>query len=334
MSRIGFAGVAHMHSHGYAHALGSAVSGVWDADSDRAQAFSQRFGVPVADSLESLAEVSDGIIVTSENTSHVPIIRELAQFVKPILCEKPLVTSEDEAQDLISIIADTGVQIMTAFPCRYSPAFLSLKAKISDLGRIRAICATNRGRCPGDWFVQKDKSGGGAMIDHVVHVSDLLRCLLGEEACRVQAQTGNRIHEQEWEDTAMLSIEFPSGIFATLDSSWSRHANFKTWGDVTMNVVGENGTIELDLFSQTLEVYSASGHQASGYGSDIDAGLVSDFLEVVRGHIPPPITAFDGIQAARIAFAGYRSASENCVISLENGVFVSLVGTITNIATY
>ncbi len=323
MSRIGFAGVAHMHSHGYAHALGDSVCGVWDDSPERANSFAGRFGVPVFRALSELAEASDGIIITSENTRHVPIVRQLAPFGKAVLCEKPLVTSEDEAQELIQIIAETSLPVMTAFPCRYSPAFIALKSKIKDLGRIRAICATNRGRCPGDWFIQKDLSGGGAMIDHVVHVSDLLRCLLGEEASRVQAQTGSRMYEQDWEDTAMLTIEFPSGIFATLDSSWSRPPKFKTWGDVTMNVVAENGTIELDLFSQTLEVYSDNGHTVSGYGSDIDAGLVADFLRVVAGEMPPPVTAYDGIQAARIALAGYESASRNCVISLESGVFVT-----------
>ncbi|MEQ1823663.1 MAG: Gfo/Idh/MocA family oxidoreductase [Fimbriimonadaceae bacterium] len=323
MTRIGFAGVAHMHSHGYAHALGSLVSGVWDDDSDRAASFATKFGVAQFSSLTELGTASDGIIITSENTKHVPLIRQLAPLGKPILCEKPLVTSEDEAQELISIIAETGVQVMTAFPCRYSPAFQALKGKVKDLGRIRAICATNRGKCPGDWFVQKDMSGGGAMIDHVVHVSDLLRNLLGEEVCSVQAQTGNRMYEQDWEDTAMLTLEFPSGIFATLDSSWSRSTTFKTWGDVTLNVVGESGTIELDLFGQTLEVYGGNGHQAHGYGSDIDAGLVADFKRVIAGEIPPPVTAYDGIQAARVALAGYKSSATGSVVEMDHGVLIN-----------
>src|SRR5207253_2134250 len=97
------------------------------------------------------------------------------------------------------------VKVMTAFPCRYAPSFTRLqeRVKAGDIGPIKAICATNRGRCPFDWFVQENLSGGGAMIDHTVHVTDLLRALLGEEPTRVQAQTGSNMYGQSWDDTAM-----------------------------------------------------------------------------------------------------------------------------------
>ena len=41
------------------------------------------------------------------------------------------------------------------------------------------------------------------MIDHTVHVADLLRVLLGEDPVRVQAQTGSNMYGKDWEDTAM-----------------------------------------------------------------------------------------------------------------------------------
>ena len=204
-------------------------------------------------------------------------------------------------------------RVMTAFPCRYSPAFVRLKERIAsgEIGKIKAICATNRGSCPFDWFVQPELSGGGAMIDHTVHVADLLRNLLAEEPESVQAQTGNNMYGQAWEDTAMLTLQFPSGVFATLDSSWSRPKSFKTWGDVTMNVVGEDGVIELDMFNQALDVYdnNSGKHRMQGIGSDLDALLVADFLKAVADpNHTPQVTGEDGIKAAMIALAGYESA--------------------------
>ena len=210
---------------------------------------------------------------------------------------------------------------MTAFPCRYAPSFIRLveRVKGGDIGAIKAICATNHGRCPFDWFVEPELSGGGAMIDHTVHVADLLRVLLGEEPTRVQAQTGTKMYGKTWDDTAMLTIEFPSGVFATLDSSWSRPQSFKTWGDVTMNVVGESGVIELNMFGQEIDRYSDGKvtHSVAGYGSDADGGLVNDFVRCCIEGTPPPITAFDGIQAARVAMAGYRSAAAGTPIMLQ-----------------
>ena len=156
------------------------------------------------------------------------------------------------------------------------------------------------------------------MIDHTVHVTDLLRALLGEEPVRVQAQIGNNMYGKDWEDTAMLTIDFASGIFATLDSSWSRPQSYKTWGDVTMNVVGENGVIEMNMFGQEIDKYADGSvtHALGGYGSNLDAGLVEDFVRSCLENRQPPITAFDGVQAARVAIAGYRSASSGVPVSL------------------
>jgi predicted dehydrogenase len=212
---------------------------------------------------------------------------------------------------MLSAVENAGIKLMTAFPCRYSPAFQRLKEKVAggEIGSIAAISATNRGRCPFDWFVDKSRSGGGAMIDHTVHVADLLRDLLKSEVVKVQAQTGNNMYGKDWEDTAMLTLEFENGIFATLDSSWSRPKSYKTWGDVTMNVVGEKGVIELDMFGQSVDMHQDSSmqHTVASFGSDLDGPLVADFVNCVQNDMPPPITGFDGLQAARVAMAGYKS---------------------------
>lgn len=318
--RVGFLSVAHMHAWGYAPAFmdhpETELVGLWDDNVERGSKFAAHYGVRLFQEAEALLEGVDAVVVTSENKAHAKWISLAAQHEKPVLCEKPLCTTAEEA----TLIESSAGKLMTAFPCRYSPAFQRLKERVQagDLGAIQAICATNRGTCPWGWFVETEKSGGGAMIDHVVHVTDLLRVLLKEEVVRVQAQTGNRMYGQVWEDTAMLTLEFASGTFATLDSSWSRHQSYKTWGDVTMNVIGEQGVIELDMFNQTIDLWKdgSKSHSLAGFGSDIDAGLVNDFISCINEGTEPPITGFDGLQASRVAMAGYESARTGEVIAL------------------
>lgn len=313
--RVGFLSVAHMHAWGYASALRgeplAELGPVWDENSERARAFALAQGVDVAPSVEAALAECDAVVVTSENRLHADLCELAAGAGRHILCEKPLVTSEEEGERVLAAVDQANVKLMTAFPCRYSPGFQRLveRVRAGDIGPLRAVCATNRGRCPFDWFVDPARSGGGAMIDHVVHVADLLRVLVGEEVASVQAMAGNNIHGKEWEDTAMLTLEFPGGVFATLDSSWSRPKSFKTWGDVTMNVVGDGGVIELNLFGQAFDVFddTTMTHRIHGYGSDLDAGLVADFVRCIEEDAEPPITARDGLQAARVALAGYES---------------------------
>ncbi len=316
--KIGFLSVAHMHAHGYAAGLrrlpGVEVRGVWDDEAERARSFAASFGIEAFESPEALAEECDGLIVTSENLRHVEMVEHAARAGKPVLCEKPLVASETDADRLLRLLRESGIPLMTAFPCRYASAFGALKRRYQDggLGKALAVCATNHGTCPFGWFVDVSKSGGGAMIDHVVHVADLLWVLLGEEPASVFAQTGHRMYGQPWEDTAMLTLGYPSGLFATIDSSWSRPDTFKTWGDVTMTIVCEKGVLEIDMFAQEIGHYrkGATTYGVAFYGSDMDAGLVEDFVRVVRGEIPPPVSAEDGLRAAKVALAGYRSVAE------------------------
>jgi len=313
--RVGIVTAAHLHVWSYIHGFRkhpeTELVGVWDHDEARGKEFAAKTELPFVDDLDALLNQVDAVAIVSENKRHAELTAKAAAKGKHVLCEKPLVTNEDEAKIMMEAVERSGIKLMTAFPCRYSPAFQRLidRVKAGEIGKIRAICATNRGRCPFGWFVEPEKSGGGAMIDHVVHVTDLLRVLLQEEPARVQAQIGNNVYGNEWDDTAMVTIEFPSGIFATLVSSWSRPATYKTWGDVTMNVVGENGVIELDMFGPAVDVYSLEGttHTNAGYGSDLDAMLVEDFIRCVIDDTPSPIDLHAGLQAARVAIAGYQS---------------------------
>lgn len=322
MLRVGILSVAHLHVGSYVHSFGAhprtQLVGIWDHEPSRAKEFADRTGIPLCEEIDDLLAICDAVCICSENHWHAELAARAAKAGKHILCEKPLVAREEDAATMVDAVNAAGVILMTAFPCRFSPAYARLKVRVEagEIGRVRAICATNRGSCPGGWFTQPELSGGGAMIDHVVHVGDLLRDLLGADPVRVQAQTGNNMYGQAWDDTAMVTIEFPDGVFATLDSSWSRPKGYKTWGDVTMTVVGEKGTIELDMFGPAVGVVSATGFRNASYGSNLDAGMVEAFIRACLDGEPVPTTMHDGLQAARIALAGYRSVEAGQPVAL------------------
>lgn len=326
--RIGFLGVAHMHAWGYCQGFKGLdvveVSGVWDGQEQQASDFAANFKVPIYDSQEKLLENCDAVVVCSENVNHFQHVMLAIEHKKHVLCEKPLVVNIEQGEQMIQAANAQGVILMTAFPCRYSPAFLRLRERIAsgEIGTVLAVNATNRGSCPMGWFVDPELSGGGAMIDHVVHVADLLRTLFACEVTHVQAQIGNNMYGQEWDDTAMLTLELSNGVFATLDSSWSRHSSFKTWGDLTMSVVGEKGIIELDMFNQGFDVYrshqtGSKSHNVSPFGSDLDAALVKDFVACVQGGREVTTTGFDGLAATRVALAGYESSKTRSVAAVS-----------------
>ena len=84
---------------------------------------------------------------------------------------------------MIDACKANGVLLQTAFPVRYNTTVVRAKQMIDEgkLGRILAMKGTNRGRNPGGWFVDPELSGGGAVIDHTVHVADIMRWITGAE---------------------------------------------------------------------------------------------------------------------------------------------------------
>lgn len=315
--RVAILSLAHFHGYSYAAAVkehpDARLALIWDEDRTRGQAAAEQFGCRFEPDLErALAAEIDAVIITSANVRHKELAVKAARAGKHILCEKPIATSLEDAQEMIAAAREAGVQLMTAFPCRYAPPVQRVKQALAEgqIGEVLAIKGTNHGRMPGGWFADPQLSGGGAVLDHTVHVADLIRWFLGREFAAVYAETDTRFHDLAVDDCGLLTMELEGGVFATLDPSWSRPEAYPTWGDVTMEIVGTQGTISLDAFSQNLALYNNADKIGAWvpYGSDMDAGLVADFIRCAAANATPPITGEDGLRAMEVALMAYESA--------------------------
>ena len=327
--KIGIFSFAHMHAVSYAQEIAArpdaALAGIADPDAARGQAMAAQLGTTYFSSEAALLDQGlDGAIITSENSHHRRLVETAAQAgVRAILCEKPLAATAEDARAMIAACAAGGSSLATAFPCRYSPAFQRLRAQVQAgaVGEVLAIRGTNRGKMPGGWFVDPSLSGGGAVIDHTVHVADLNWALLGRNAAEVYAEVGNGFSHQDWEDTGFLTIGYEGGVFATLDTSWSRPKTYPAWGDVTLQIVGTNGILDMDMFAQNLVHYDdrAGAVSWAGWGSGTDHGLIADFLRLASGEEAPDLaTGEDGLRALAVALAAYQSAALGQPVAVES----------------
>jgi len=315
--RVAILSFAHMHAWSYAAALqraaGAELAAIWDDDAARGRAAAIRFSCAFEPDLDVLLRSDIGaVIITAENAHHEELAIRAAAAGKHILCEKPIATTVAGAEAMIAAAREAGVQLMVAFPCRYSPPVMRMKQALErgEIGEVLAIRGTNHGRMPGGWFTDRELAGGGAVMDHTVHVADLIRWFLGREFTSVFAEVGTRFHDLRVDDCGMLAMEMEGGVFVTLDPSWSRPAAYPTWGDVTMEIVGTLGTMSLDAFSQNLNVYNNDDRVAAWvpYGADMDEGLVADFIRCATANVTPPITGEDGLRAMEVALLAYESA--------------------------
>lgn len=315
--KVGIISFAHGHAYSYANALtkldGVEILGIADENEERGRKAAAEFNTEYyADYEDLLNQPIEAVVITSENSKHHEHVVAAAKKGKHILCEKPLAHTAEAAQAIIDICKEHNVILQTAFPVRFSTPVVEAKRIIDsgDLGNIVAIKATNRGTNPGGWFVDREKSGGGAVIDHTVHVVDIIRWYTGAEVKEVYAEIGNLVSDYDIDDCGQLTMEFDNNMFATLDCSWSRNDAYPTWGDVTLEIVGTRGTLSVDAFGQKTNLYNRDGAHWDFWGDDMDRGLVEDFISSVREGKSPSITGEDGLKALSVAIAAYESSKK------------------------
>ena len=325
--KIAMSSFAHMHAHSYAACLkqipGVELAGIADDNLARGQEVATQLGAHFFSNVESLLdEKPDGVIVCAENAKHRHLVELAAPAVPYILCEKPIATTLADAQAMIDVCAAHSARLQIAFPVRFSPPVQRLKTILDKgaLGRIYSVKTTNHGSMPGGWFVDQALSGSGAVMDHTVHVIDLLRWFWNTEITEVYAEVGRDLLHPGLgiDDAGILSFKLGTGAYGTLDTSWSRPKSYPTWGDVKLEVLGERGIVRVDAFNQNLAVYSdqTGTGQWAGWGSNIDLGLIRDFVDMIATGREPFITGYDGLKALEVALAAYRSAECGEPVSL------------------
>jgi UDP-N-acetylglucosamine 3-dehydrogenase len=322
--RVGIVSFAHVHAPPYAGVLASLDAadfiGVADDDVSRGREAAERFGVRYFADARGLFDEVDAVVVCSENRNHARDAVTALESGVHVLCEKPISTTVEDAWAMIQTSADTGRQLRTAFPVRYLPAVGQAReiVRAGGLGRVLAVNGTNHGRIPGGWFIDPEMAGGGAVMDHTVHVADALRWLLDAEARSVYAEIGTFFGAEGIDDGAILTLELEGGViadgaFATIDPSWSRGEGYPTWGDVTLRITGTSGTLEVDAFAQRITTFD---HEAkitawTHTGEDMNVLMLEDFVRGVAEGSAAGASGVDGLRALEIVLAAYRSAEDN-----------------------
>ncbi|TDF97224.1 Gfo/Idh/MocA family protein [Paenibacillus piri] len=323
--KVGLISFAHLHAVSYLQALIGhpevELVGIADENRERVEPYIRQYQIPyTSDYRKLLAGDADVVIISSENSRHAEMTIEAARHKKHVLCEKPLGIAKEEMRRMIDACKQNGVQLMTSFPNRYIPMIVAAKQAIDqgEIGRVIAVKATNKGEMIGGWFNDRSLSGGGALIDHTVHVMDLLNWILRSRAVEVYAESGSLFHDADIDDAGMVHVKYENGVIVALDASWSRTRAFPYKRDLTMEIVGTDGVISIDYFAQINEVYSeAAGHAEWSYwGDNKDQLLINDLIRCIRENRPVAITGEDGYNSTMIALAAYESIRLKRPVSL------------------
>lgn len=335
--RIGLISFAHTaHAVSYSSALGrlkeAALVAVYDEDPQRGRQFAAQFQAHYYSRLDDLLKREDlqGVIVCSPTSQHRDLVCAAAAAGKHVLCEKPIATRLSDAQEMVNACRSAGVLLQIPFVCRFYPMIQTARRIIQngEIGRVLGAVGGNRGVPPlpplyPPWITDPVQAGGGALLDHSVHVTDAMRFLFESEVESVYAEKGVFAEKpMKVEDCGLLSLTFRDGAVATVDPSWSIPENNPYHYDFYLRILGEKGTINLDDTRQALTIVSdrpnRSGVSDEPFGVDVDFEMVRHFIRCIYAgeNLFPAASGEDGLRALEIALAAYQSADLHQPVTL------------------
>jgi xylose dehydrogenase (NAD/NADP) len=247
--RWGVLGTAHI-ADALVRAIGLSSNGELTAVASRnlavAQAWASGRGVPHAfGSYEEMlaSDVIDAVYIPLPNALHKEWSIRAMQHGKHVLCEKPLATSAAEVREMIAVAESTGMKLMEAFMYRFHPATAQLVHLATDgtIGTPKVIRATFGFLLskPDDIRWSADLAGG-SLMDVGCYCVNVVRLLAGAEPLAV---TANATWAPTGVDESLVGLlEFPGGLLAVVDSSFSMGASMQQ----TVNVSGTEGRLVIN----------------------------------------------------------------------------------------
>lgn len=183
---IGAGSISEYHIGPYLNTGKCRVKAIADINIDFAEKRAKQFGIEdvYSDYRELLKDESiDAVSIVTPTFTHKEIMTEAIKAGKHILCEKPPALNAQETKECCELAKKSDKVIMYGLVCRFGShlQFLKEYADSGKMGKIMTVEAQRIERCSqiNGWFTNKKMSGGGPLIDAVIHELDSALYVMG-----------------------------------------------------------------------------------------------------------------------------------------------------------
>ncbi len=226
-----------------------------------------------------------------------------AEKGKHIICEKPMSISVDGCKRMVEAAENNSVSLSIAYYRHFYPIIGRIK-EVLESGTIgKPIVADlkafeyfdiKKGDSR-DWLIERDKAGGGPLMDFGCHRIEVLINLFGSDSVEsVKGVNRNVVFNREVEDTAMGIISFKSGVTGLLVVSTGAFEPMDT-----LDIFGSKGSVHVPVLNGDTLILK--------YGEK----------EVVEKHPPNPNFHQPYIEAVTEAILAEKSVPVNGVYATE-----------------
>lgn len=268
----------------------------------------------------------DAVILATPNHLHVSDGLACIEAGVPVLVEKPIAGSVEDAVRLVEAAERAGVPLMVGHHRRHSPLLAAARRLIAEgaLGQLVAVQGSALFYKPDDYFDAapwRREHGGGPILINMIHEVDNLRALCGEIES-VQALASNSTRGFPVEDTVAITLRFATGVLgsfllsdtAASARSWEHtsreNGSYPTYPEEDAYIIaGTKGSLSVPTMRLKTYPGPASWWEpfetstADVVRTDPLVNQLTNLLAVVRGGAEPLVSGRDGLQSLRVTDA-------------------------------
>ena len=324
----GMVGGGESSQIGGAHRIGAAidhefefVAGALDIDPAEGRKYAMRMGIAPAraygdwhqmlkhESNQAEEERLHLVTVATPNATHYEIAKSFLQAGFDVLCEKPLTTTPETAEDLVSTAKKENRILAVNYGYSGYPMVRQARAMVAagDLGRIRLVVAEFAHGSHADasdtdnprvrWRYDPLQAGVSSVLaDTGLHAIHMACFVIGREVARVSADFASCVTGRELEDDASVALRFTGGEVGRI---WASAIAVGQQHGLTLRVFGERGGMSWSQEQPNQLYWTPLGEPTRA----LERGNASLYPEALRasritvGHVEGMLGAFGNIYA-------------------------------------
>lgn len=279
----------------------------------------------------------DAVYICTPAFTHSEIKQICSNYNLHQFIEKPLAESLQSAKKILDLHRDQQTILATGYSFAFHPIFQKVKELLDKkiMGRIFRVSSstfiTVVLKKQSGWLYEKEKSGGGIVINSASHLIHLLWWYFGD--VKYLYSKTKSLHS-EVEDCAFVCFEFKDGVQAIMDASWSTPGY--RLQEINIIIEGRNGKMEVTNDMIKIFLHKSSAEFKGGWTTlhKIDLGdgaeffLGSEEFNIEDRHFvdcclegkQPLVSGKDGFEVQRIIEGIYLSAESNKVVDMEKEI--------------
>jgi predicted dehydrogenase len=322
MLKIGVVGAGHLgkiHLKCIRQIEKYQLVGFFDTDTENAAKVTAEFSLPAYKSIEELINDVDVVDIVTPTLSHFDCAAMALKKSKNVFIEKPVVTTPQQALELISLAEEANVKVQVGHVERFNPAFIAASPFIQN----PLFIETHR-------LAQFNPRGTDVpvILDLMIHDLDIVLSIVKSGIHKISASGVSVVSDTP--DIANARIEFNNGCVANLTASRISMKNMRK-----TRIFQRDAYISVDFLDKSTEIIRMSENinREDPFALILDLGSnkkpkqifiekpqimplnailseLESFADAILHNTTPPVTITDGYHALDLAYRIIRKMED------------------------